>query len=68
MEAEKQRLHRISVQDAAKALDMCTDSVRYMVKKGTLPIGHAMEGNGRTTYYLYQEFLDQYMDGKRQPV
>ncbi len=59
------QLHRITVKEAAQALGMCTDSVRYMVKKGTLPIGRCMEGNGRTTYYLYQEFLEQYMEGKR---
>jgi hypothetical protein len=56
-------LHRITVAEAAQALDMCPDSVRYMVKKGTLPIGKAMEGRGRTTYYLYREFLEDYMEG-----
>ena len=59
-------LHRISVADAAKALGMCSDSVRYMVKKGTLPIGKAMEGRGRTTYYIYREFLEDYMEGRKQ--
>lgn len=58
-------LHRISVAEAAQALDMCPDSVRYMVKKGTLPIGKAMEGRGRTTYYLYREFLEDYMEGRK---
>ncbi len=58
-------LHRITVAEAAKALDMCADSVRYMVKKGTLPIGKAMEGRGRTTYYIYREFLEDYMEGKK---
>lgn len=58
-------LHRISVAEAAQALDMCPDSVRYMVKKGTLPIGKAMEGRGRTTYYLYREFLEDYMEGRQ---
>lgn len=58
-------LHRIKVEEAAKALDMSIDCVRYMVKKGTLPIGKAMEGNGRTTYFIYREFLQQYMEGKR---
>lgn len=57
-------LHRITVAEAAKVLDMCPDSVRYMVKKGTLPIGKAMEGRGRTTYYIYREFLEDYMEGK----
>lgn len=59
------QLHRITVVEAASALGMCPDSVRYMVKKGTLPIGRAMEGRGRTTYYLYREFLQDYMEGKR---
>ncbi len=59
-----EKLHRITVADAAKALDMSMDSVRYMVKKGTLPIGKAMEGKGRTTYYLYREFLEAYMERK----
>lgn len=58
-------LHRITVAEAAQALDMCPDSVRYMVKKGTLPIGKAMEGRGRTTYYLYREFLEDYMEGRK---
>lgn len=58
-------LHRISVADAAQVLGMCPDSVRYMVKKGTLPIGKAMEGRGRTTYYLYREFLEDYMEGRK---
>lgn len=65
MSSKLEPLHRISVNDAAKALGMCADSVRYMVKKGTLPIGRCMEGRGRTTYYLYQEFLEQYMRGER---
>lgn len=65
MEQKTRQLHRISVSEAAKALDMCTDSVRYMVKKGTLPIGKAMEGRGRTTYYLYREFLEDYMEGRQ---
>lgn len=58
------KLHRMSVKEAANALDMCTDSVRYMMKKGTLPIGKVMEGRGRTTYYIYREFLERYMNGK----
>ena len=58
-------LHRIKVEEAARVLNMSTDCVRYMVKKGTLPIGKAMEGNGRTTYFLYREFLQDYMEGKR---
>jgi hypothetical protein len=58
-------LHRISVCEAAEALGMCTDSVRYMMKKGTLPIGRCMEGRGRTTYYIYREFVEQYMRGER---
>lgn len=60
------KLHRITVKEAAEALDMSMDSVRYMVKKGTLPIGKAMEGKGRTTYYLYREFLQTYMEGRAQ--
>ena len=58
-------LHRITVAEAATALNMCPDSVRYMVKKGTLPIGKAIEGRERTTYYLYKEFLQEYMEGRR---
>jgi hypothetical protein len=58
-------LHRITVAEAARVLDMCPDSVRYMVKKGTLPIGRCIEGRGRSTYYLYQEFLEQYLKGER---
>lgn len=58
-------LTRITVAEAAKVLGMCADSVRYMVKKGTLPIGKAIEGRERTTYYLYREFLQDYMEGKR---
>ncbi|MBP3825222.1 MAG: helix-turn-helix domain-containing protein [Butyrivibrio sp.] len=65
MEQTLKPLHRISVADAAKVLGMCPDSVRYMVKKGTLPIGKAMEGRGRTTYYLYREFLEDYMEGRQ---
>lgn len=65
MEQTLKPLHRITVAEAAKALDMCADSVRYMVKKGTLPIGKAMEGRGRTTYYIYREFLEDYMEGKK---
>jgi len=65
MEQTIPKLHRITVAEAAQALDMCPDSVRYMVKKGTLPIGKAMEGRGRTTYYLYREFLEEYMEGKK---
>ena len=65
MEQKTRQLQRISVSEAAKALDMCADSVRYMVKKGTLPIGKAMEGRGRTTYYLYREFLEDYMEGRQ---
>lgn len=65
MSSKIEPLHRISVNEVAKALGMCADSVRYMVKKGTLPIGRCMEGRGRTTYYLYQEFLEQYMRGER---
>ena len=65
MEQTIPKLHRITVAEAAQALDMCTDSVRYMVKKGTLPIGKAMEGRGRTTYYLYREFLEDYMEGRK---
>lgn len=65
MENTLKPLTRITVNEAAEALGMCADSVRYMVKKGTLPIGRCMEGRGRTTYYLYREFLEQYMKGER---
>ena len=58
-------LHRITVAEAAEALSMCPDSIRYMVKKGTLPIGKAIEGRGRTTYFIYKEFLQEYMEGRR---
>lgn len=54
-------MERVTVKEAAAALCMDTDCLRYMMKKGTLPIGHVVAKDSRSTYYIYKEALDSYI-------
>lgn len=53
-------MERVTVREAAQELNMDSDCLRFMMKKGTLPIGVVKEGKNRTTYYIYRESLDGY--------
>lgn len=39
-------MERVSVKQAADELNIDSESVRYMMRKGTLPIGHVLQREG----------------------
>ena len=55
-------MNRVTTKQAAKELNMDLDTLQYLMRKGQLPIGHAVlrEGKKRTTYYIYRGMLDTY--------
>ena len=55
-------MERVSVKQAADELNIESESVRYMMRKGTLPIGHVLQREGamRGTFYIYRGLLDAY--------
>ena len=59
---------RISVQEAAKRLELPDQSVRSWIKKGTCPFGEIVadkkQANGRNTYYINSARLELYLQGK----
>lgn len=61
---KEDRVQRITVKEAAQELSMDPQCLRYMMRKGTLPIGHVLESEERCTYYIYREKLDNYLAGK----
>lgn len=56
-----QNADRVTVAEAAKALNMSVESVRYLMQHERLPIGYAMvkENKKRWVYYIYRGPLDQ---------
>jgi len=54
-------MERVTVKEAAAALSMDADCLRYMMQHGTLPIGHVVAKKTRSTYYIYKEALDNYI-------
>lgn len=56
-----QKTERVDVKEAAKVLEMNTESVRYLMQKDRLPIGYAMrrEGKKRWAYYIYRGLLEK---------
>ena len=56
---------RITVEEASKQFGIPKNGIRIMVQRGLLPIGDAVVlTNKRTTYYLFQELIDKYIDEK----
>lgn len=58
---EEEVMERVTVKEAAAALSMDADCLRYMMQHGTLPIGHVVAKKTRSTYYIYKEALDSYI-------
>ena len=52
---------RIKVEEAASQLGIAPCAVRHQMKLGILPIGNIVQGESRTTYYIYQELLDSFL-------
>lgn len=52
---------RITIKEASKALGIHEDSVRYLMKKGKLPIGIVRTSKKRNTYYVYREMLERFL-------
>ena len=57
---------RITVEEAAKQLDMPKQAVRSMVRSGALPIGVYRGSERRGTYYIYKEKLDEFTPGREE--
>jgi len=59
---------RIKVADAARILEVPEQSLRLWIAKGTCPFGSVMiekkSRNGRNTYYINEERLNLYLQGK----
>lgn len=55
-------LERVSTKDAAKELNICIDSLQYLLQHEQIPIGYAYkrEKTSRYTYVIYRGLLDQY--------
>ena len=58
-------MKRVSVEDASKQIGIPVNGIRVMVRRGLLPIGLAFNGGKRTTFYLYQELIDEYLEGMK---
>jgi hypothetical protein len=54
-------MERVTVKEAAEKLSMDPECLRYMMIKGTLPIGHVVIKKTRNTYYIYKEALESYI-------
>jgi len=57
-------MKRITIKNAAYQLGMSPQAVRVQIDRGLLPIGKALpsvQGGGRKTYYVYQEYVDDFL-------
>lgn len=59
---KKNTLKRIPVSEAARRLGIPEQAVRAGIDQGKLPIGMSV-GNRRKTYYIYEDFLERYING-----
>lgn len=53
---------RIKVEEAAKQLGIAPCAVRRQMQIGMLPIGDILHGEHRSTFYIYQEKVDKYLE------
>lgn len=55
-------MERVSTKEAAKELNICVDSLQYLMQHDRLPIGYAYKREKclRYSYVIYRESLDQY--------
>ena len=58
----ERKLERVSVEQAAKELDLDPLTLRYSLRDGTLPIGFAQKRK-RYVYVIYRNLLDTYKKG-----
>ncbi len=63
MKEKETMSERVSVNEAARILGMSPTSVRFQMKKKTLPIGRAVppekNGSSRWAFYIYRRMLNQ---------
>lgn len=59
-----EKAHRISVLEASEILDMSPSSVRAGMRQGKLPIGTVFKTSSEYSYYIYEEKIDQFLNGK----
>lgn len=53
---------RITVREASEILGMTPDYLRYLLRKGQLPIGTAVKGKGNMYRYLiFRNKLDEFI-------
>lgn len=57
-------MERISIEQASKDLGMTPQFIRKAMKEGRLPIGKAIKGTERCSYFVYREMLDKYLASK----
>ena len=60
----KKALKRISVAEAAERLGIPEQAVRAGIDQGKLPIEYSV-GKHRKTYYIFEDFVERYLDGER---
>ena len=55
---------RVTPKQAAKELNMDVESLHFLLRDGSLPIGHAFkrEGKKRYTYIIYRGLLEAHKD------
>ena len=54
-------MERIPLAEAARVLDTTPTFIKKQMRAGKLPIGLVFRGEKRHSYFIYREWLDQYV-------
>ena len=60
-------MERVSVKDAAAALDVSEQYIRIGLQRGNLPIGSCVKMSSRWTYHISRGLLEAYLGTKKEP-